>query len=76
MASAILEWKGQGGTSDDVPTLELPEGRGSTRKGWKEERLLDDEGGEIFISYQGEPSVARYEFIRDYMDFKVSRAKR
>ncbi len=44
--------------------------------GWKEERLIDDEGGEILISYEGEPSTARYEFIRDYLDFKVKRAKK
>jgi hypothetical protein len=45
------------------------------REGWQEERLLDDEGGEIFIRYEGEVSVERYEFIRDYLDFKLSRLK-
>lgn len=73
MESITLERKGEA-PSGTLPTLELPDDRVGTRKGWKEERLLDDAGDEIFISYQGEPSVARYEFIRDYLDFKVKRA--
>lgn len=60
-----------------APTLPLPDQAARAAKpGWKEERLIDDDGGEIFISYEGEPSVARYEFIRDYLDFKVNRAKK
>ncbi len=76
--SAILERKGEAlPKAVFTPTLELPEPeRGAPRKGWKEERLIDDEGGEIFISYQGDPSTARYEFIRDYLDFKVKRTKK
>jgi hypothetical protein len=31
---------------------------------------LDEEGEEIFVRYKGEPSKERYEFIRDYLDFK------
>jgi len=42
---------------------------------WREERLLDDAGEEIFIRYKGEPSKGRYEFIRDYLDFKLKRIK-
>lgn len=42
---------------------------------WREERLLDDQGEEIFIRYKGEPSRSRYEFIRDYLDFKLKRIK-
>ena len=38
-------------------------------------RLLDEAGGEIFVRYKGEPSKERYEFIRDYLDFKVKRMK-
>jgi hypothetical protein len=49
--------------------LEIPAGD------WREERLLDETGEEIFIKYKGEPSKARYEFIRDYLDFKVKRLK-
>jgi len=45
------------------------------REGWQEERLLDDKGGEIFLRYEGEVSAERYEFIRDYLDFKLSRLK-
>jgi hypothetical protein len=78
MESATLERKGVSPAKGAAtPTLELPEQeRGGSRKGWKEERLIDDDGGEIFISYQGDPSTTRYEFIRDYLDFKVKRAKK
>ena len=78
MESVTLERKGEAPPAGvEPPKLELPSGgRGDARKGWKEERLIDDDGGEIFISYQGDPSTARYEFIRDYLDFKVKRAKK
>jgi hypothetical protein len=42
---------------------------------WREERLLDEAGEEIFLRYKGEPSKQRYEFIRDYLDFKLKRMK-
>jgi hypothetical protein len=42
---------------------------------WREERLLDEAGEEIFVRYKGDPSKKRYEFIRDYLDFKVKRMK-
>jgi hypothetical protein len=45
------------------------------KDGWQEERLLDDDGEEIFISYKGKPSSSRYSFIRDYLDFKIQRLK-
>jgi hypothetical protein len=32
-------------------------------------------GEEIFVRYKGEPSKERYEFIRDYLDFKLKRMK-
>ena len=41
----------------------------------KEAGGLDDAGEEIFIRYKGDPSKARYEFIRDYLDFKLKRLK-
>lgn len=44
--------------------------------GWKEERLIDDGGEEIFIRYRGEPTQGRYTFIRDYLDFKLDRMKK
>jgi hypothetical protein len=43
---------------------------------WREERLLDEAGAEIFVRYKGDPSKERYEFIRDYLDFKVKRMKK
>lgn len=42
-------------------------------EGWSEERLIDDGGDEIKIRYRGKPSRERYEFIRDYLDFKIQR---
>lgn len=46
------------------------------KDGWKEERLIDDDGEETFISYKGEPSVERYEFIRDYLTFRIERLRK
>jgi hypothetical protein len=43
--------------------------------GWREERLLDDNGEEILIRYKGDASPERYTFIRDYLDFKLARLK-
>jgi hypothetical protein len=52
----------------------LPEARrAEMQSGWREEQLLDESGEAILIRYKGEPSVARYEFIRDYFEFKVAR---
>lgn len=45
-------------------------------EGWKEERLIDDGGEEIFIRYRGEPTAERYTYIRDYLDFKLARVKK
>jgi len=41
-----------------------------------EERLIDDGGEEVFICYRGEPTHERYTYIRDYLDFKLSRMKK
>lgn len=49
---------------------------GALPEGWKEERLIDDGGEEIFIRYRGDPTQERYTFIRDYLDFKLSRMKK
>lgn len=43
---------------------------------WVEERLIDDGGEEIKIHYRGEPSRERYEFIRDYLAFKIARLEK
>jgi hypothetical protein len=42
---------------------------------WREERLLDEAGEEIFVRYKRDPSKERYQFIRDYLDFRVKRMK-
>lgn len=61
-------------------SLEKPKDDGgqeaSLPEGWKEERLIDDGGEEIFIRYRGDPTPERYTFIRDYLDFKLSRMKK
>ena len=38
---------------------------------WNEERLIDADGELILIRFKGKPSQERYEFIRDYLDFKI-----
>jgi hypothetical protein len=38
---------------------------------WNEERLIDADGELILIRFKGKPSQQRYEFIRDYLDFKI-----
>lgn len=45
-------------------------------EGWSEERLIDDGGDEIKIRYRGKATAARYEFIRDYLDFKIKRLEK
>jgi hypothetical protein len=55
---------------NDPPRLAL-----ETPEDWREERLLDEAGEEIFVRYKGDPSKERYEFIRDYLDFKIKRMK-
>lgn len=77
MEQIQLHQKGAAAPAIAPPMLALPEqaARPSPKDGWKEERLIDDEGDETFISYKGEPSVERYEFIRDYLEFRISRLK-
>jgi hypothetical protein len=72
MENAISEQKGNG-EADPKSSITAP--RLPLEEGWHEERLLDDDGKEIFINYKGEPSRARYEFIRDYLDLKLKRMK-
>lgn len=55
------------------PVRELPPVDNDIPDGWSEERLIDDGGDEIKIRYRGKASAARYEFIRDYLDFKIQR---
>lgn len=62
------------------PTRELPPVKGrdddeaeGLPEGWSEERLIDDGGDEIKIRYRGKATAQRYEFIRDYLDFKIQR---
>jgi hypothetical protein len=75
MEQVRIEQKGSGAQTPP-PMLALQREQDTVKPGWKEERLLDDAGGEIFIRYEGEPSEARYTFIRDYLDFKLGRMKK
>jgi hypothetical protein len=73
---AILEQKGNGEVDPNHnPSSNMIPPRRPLEEGWQEERLLDDDGKEILIRYRGGPSRARYEFIRDYLDFKLKRMK-
>ena len=59
-----------------APVRELPPQNQSDEalpEGWSEERLIDDGGDEIKIRYRGKATRERYEFIRDYLDFKIQR---
>lgn len=40
------------------------------------ERLIDDYGAEIILLFQKEPSSETYEYLRDYLDFKLKRIKK
>lgn len=78
----VVEKGAKGGGSFAPPPLSLASSSAddqrtdrSAKSGWKEERLIDDAGDETFLSYKGEPSVERYEFIRDYLDFRIQRLK-
>jgi hypothetical protein len=59
----------------EAPKPDEAESSMALKAGWKEERLIDDGGEEIFVRYRGEPTRDRYTFIRDYLDFKLSRMK-
>ena len=70
------------GRSSLPPTRTLPPGPAkeveddeALQPGWSEERLIDDSGDEIKIRYRGKAGVERYEFIRDYLSFKIDRLK-
>jgi len=78
MDQVRIEQKGEGVPAFTPPPLPLvPKDRPehASQPGWKEERLVDDAGDETFLSYKGEPSLERYEFIRDYLDFRIQRLK-
>ncbi len=40
---------------------------------WHEERLIDDNGAEIFVRFKHKPSPEHYAYVRDYYEFKLSR---
>ncbi len=79
MESVELVEKAAKGTALVPPPLPLApaeeQAARAAKPGWKEERLVDDAGEETFLSYKGEPSLERYEFIRDYLNFRIQRLK-
>jgi hypothetical protein len=52
-----------------------PDWREQPDEQWSEERLIDADGELILIRFKGKPSQERYEFIRDYLDFKIKRMR-
>ena len=78
MDQVRIEQKGEAATPAFTPpplSLAPKGGEHASQPGWKEERLVDDKGEETFLSYKGEPSLERYEFIRDYLEFRIKRLK-
>lgn len=76
MAQAILQEAGPlaSPTPPRLPLAPLPAGASAgTPEVWSEETLIDDGGNEIKIKYLGKATLERYEFIRDYLDFKIAR---
>ncbi|WP_165932845.1 hypothetical protein [Rhizobium sp. BK251] len=64
-------------STDAAPQQHLrPTYASTATEGWTEEQLIDDSGHEIRILYRGKPSEQRYEYIRDYLDFKISRLRK
>lgn len=74
MSEAVIETKGST-TSTGSLTPPPPLALDPLPADWREERLLDEKGDEGFVRYKGEPSKERYEFIRDYLDFKLKQMK-
>ena len=42
----------------------------------REERILDDDGNAIVVKFPGEPTVETYEFLKDYLEFRIQRLSR
>ena len=43
---------------------------------WLEEQILDDDGNCIVMKFPTEPTVETYEFLKDYLDFRVARMRK
>lgn len=73
MDQVVVEEMGVADKQNSPPTRDLPATDNKLPEGWSEESLIDDGGEEIRIRYRGKASIERYEFIRDYLDFKLQR---
>ncbi|WP_116653158.1 hypothetical protein [Pelagibacterium sediminicola] len=74
MSQVVLQEPAAAPTAKSPPRLAIDQPLAPSG-GWSEETLIDDAGDEIKIRYLGKASVERYEFIRDYLDFKIARLK-
>lgn len=62
------------GPSQDLRHAPLGPAMGAPfASGGREERLLDVNGQEIVIWFAAEPTLEKYEFLRDYLEFKIKR---
>ena len=78
MEQAKLVEKSREGHAGGQPPIKPPElalANEAVPEGWHEERLIDDSGEEIFVRFKGQPSSKRYEYVRDYYDFKIKRVE-
>lgn len=48
--------------------LAAPEGR--------EERIMDDDGNSIVVRFPFEPTLETYDFLKDYLEFRIARLRR
>jgi hypothetical protein len=57
-------------------TPTLPVGAREEVPSSREERILDDDGNAIIVKFPGEPTVETYEFLKDYLEFRIQRLSR
>lgn len=51
-----------------VQSAQVPSGR--------EERIMDDDGNSIIVHFPFEPTLEIYDFLKDYLEFRINRLRR